>query len=488
MNTKNDHDALDPLEIIKQKDAIIEKIQEENDLLNTKIGNLFFIYQTVSKMFDQLSAEQFAQLAVEAFSELTDSELTTLFMKNEASEAYELVMHRSLKRDKVIKEFSLYPHKNIKLYMPTYVDLQEESQREIIVNQFYNGTEFIKKMNPKFIIAIKSNNELKGFITVGKKTGEGSYEKETVDIVESLGRALSIVFNTERSFNMIRQQKNHLDQKLKKMMDLNALAKVINSVTSIDVLISLIMSALNVTYHADLAFFALYDVENMTLNIQSTIGTKGEVKKLPLKGGLLPLLVGEKIIEVEAEKVNSIFEDVFINDFDNDPSGACIMPIYVEEFDIKLIGAIGLLSTQDGVLTSEENVTAIELIANHIAPIIYHINRVEDIKKVYHPNYYHEFIEALKSNIYGVDIFNLDLYVLWVFNNKNLQFINNDLVGRILGKFEDVYCVDNQNTLLMTTDFADIDFIKNLLSFGETLKTYQYKQDFNSIDEFIGLF
>lgn len=487
MNT-NDNKTLDPLELLKQRDELIEKLKQENDMLNSKTGNLFYIYQTVSKMFDQLSTEQFAQLAVEAFSELTDSELTALFLKNDESEAYELVMHRSLKRDKSIKQLFLYPMSNIKLYMPGYVDLTEESQREIILNQFYNGEELMKKIKPIHIIAIKTNNELKGFITVSKRMGGNSYDKETMEIIQSLGRALSLVFNTERSFYKIKQQKDYFDQKLRRLMDLGSLAKTVNSVTSIDTVVSLIMSSLSVDYHANLAFFALYDADSMVFEIQSTMGMEDSVNRLPLKGGLLPLLVGEKIIMVEAEKVKTLFEDVFLEGFKVEPTGALIMPIFIEEFEIKLIGAIGLLSTEGSILTSEENVMAIEFMANHIAPIIYHIQRVDEIKALYHPDYYQQFIEALKNNIYGVDVFDLDLYVIWVSNNKKLQFLNNDLVGRLFGKFEDVYCVDNQNTLLMTTDFEDLAFIRNFLSEDESIKTYQYKKDFNTVEDFIRLF
>lgn len=488
MNTNNNQELTDPLQIIQQKDEIITKLTEENDSLNNKIGNLFFIYQTVSKMFDQLSAEQFAQIAVEAFSELTDSELTTLFMKNDDSGAYELVMHRSLKRDKPMKVLYIYPQKDIKLYMPSYADLTEESQRDIIVSQFYNGEEFVKKINPYLLISIKTESQIRGFITIGKKKSGGGYSYETIQIIESLGRALSLVFSTERTFSTIKEQKESINRKLKNMMDLNDLAKIINSVTTIDAVASLIISALSVTYGANLAFFALYDSDQMVLNIQSSIGTKEQVTQLPVKGGLLPLLIGEKIIEVESEKVNTLFEDVFMEDLLIEPKGACVMPIYVEEFDIKLIGAIGLLSTESGVLTTHDNVMAIEFMASHIAPIIYHINRVDHFKMIYHPDYYHTFIEALKTNIYGVDIFNLELYVLWVNNNKKLQLVNNDIVSRIFGKFDDVYCVDNQNTLLLTTDYDDIHFISSLLSEDETLTTYQYKKDFNSVEEFIQLF
>jgi len=113
---------------------------------------------------------------------------------------------------------------------------------------------------------------------------------------------------------------------------------------------------------------------------------------------------------------------------------------------------------------------------------------VEEVKQQYHPDYYIQFLESLGKNIMGVDIFDLDLYVIWVSNEKRLKFSNDDIVGRIFGKLEDVFCVDNQNTLMMTTDYEDIAFVQNILCSNETIKTYKYKEDFNSKEDFVNLF
>ncbi len=472
----------------KNEKELIQNLQQENEKLNKKIGNLFYIYNTISKMFEQLKVEQLAQLAVEAFANITDSKLTTLMMKNDITEAYEMVMYKCLTREKPPKELALFPVQNSNLYLPNYLDLTEESQRELLISQFHNGEELFRVLNPSYMISIKLGKDIKGFITISDRKESKAYDKDIIELIESMGKALTIVFNTERSFNKIRQEKNLINSKLKAITDLNEIVKVINSVTSIENLVSLIISSLSVNCRANLGFFALYNEDQMQLEIKGSINTKGNVDKIPVKGGLLPILLGEKIITAEEQKVSTIFEDCFIEDLEIKPTGAFVVPIYIEEFDVKLIGAIGILSMENGVIVTPENMTFIEYLANHVAPIIYHIKRVEEVKQQYHPDYYIQFLESLGKNIMGVDIFDLDLYVIWVSNEKRLKFSNDDIVGRIFGKLEDVFCVDNQNTLMMTTDYEDIAFVQNILCSNETIKTYKYKEDFNSKEDFVNLF
>jgi len=343
----------------KNEKELIQNLQQENEKLNKKIGNLFYIYNTISKMFEQLKVEQLAQLAVEAFANITDSKLTTLMMKNDITEAYEMVMYKCLTREKPPKELALFPVQNSNLYLPNYLDLTEESQRELLISQFHNGEELFRVLNPSYMISIKMGKDIKGFVTISDRKESKAYDKDIIELIESMGKALTIVFNTERSFNKIRQEKNLINSKLKAITDLNEIVKVINSVTSIENLVSLIISSLSVNCRANLGFFALYNEDQMQLEIKGSINTKGNVDKIPVKGGLLPILLGEKIITAEEQKVSTIFEDCFIEDLEIKPTGAFVVPIYIEEFDVKLIGAIGILSMENGVIVTPENMTFI---------------------------------------------------------------------------------------------------------------------------------
>ncbi|PKM51344.1 MAG: hypothetical protein CVV02_06990 [Firmicutes bacterium HGW-Firmicutes-7] len=472
---------------INHYEKMIKRLTKENEFLDRKIGNMVFIYGEIGKMFEELSKDKITELALKCFSEFTESEFTTLFLKDEITRNFDLVSYQCKNEQEILHQFSLYPSQEGFLYMPTYVDVSEDSQRDIIKNQFYNGNDLFVKVRPRYIIAIKSGNSLRGFITFDENFG-AHQEKEIFQIIESLGKAMYVVFNTASNFAKIETQKNTLKIKLKKMMDLSALAKIVNSVTSIDTVISLIASALKVSYNSELAFIALYDSDKMVLNIEASINMKGVVKEIPMKGALLPLLLGEKIIVVEEHKVSNLFEDMFIQEFIKAPSGACIIPIYIEEYDTNLIGAIGVLGLEKGILAAEEHVMAFEFMANHIAPIIYHIKRVEKIKEEYHPNYYHAFLEALKSNIVGADIFSLELYVIWVSYNGKLELHDNPFKMRAQDQFRDIYFVDNQNTLILTTDYEDIELVDHISSKEETVVAYKCKKDFNSVEEFVELF
>lgn len=470
-----------------KKDKLIEALRCENELLDRKIGNMFYIYKASSKLFDKITSEELSQLATELFAEFTKSEFTTLFLRDEISENFVLSGQFSFSNKLINNKLILYPSGS-KLYFPGRLDLHELSQRELFMSQFYNSQELIDCINPTYLITIQSESKILGFITLGEKEDREGFEREIIDIVESLGRAMSIAFITAENFKRANEETKKANTKYKKLMALNSLINNVNSATTAETVFSLIKSMLEISYNVNLAFLAFHNQNDLEMEIASSINLKGSVLRIPLKGELLPLLVGEKVLAFDEVSAKNLFDRELIDDLELPMGGACLLPICIEEYDMQLIGVLAILGLEQGVLCSDENIMIFEFIANHMAPILYHIKRVETIKETYHPDYYEKFLQALSSNMEGADIFSLDLYVIWVMCSNRLLFSEDETIQNLKDYFEDIHIVDHQNALMLTTEPDDINRVKASIKSEDNIKVIKYKEDFNSIEEFKQLF
>ncbi len=466
---------------------VLKRLEYENELLDLKIKHLHYVYQNSGKMLAFTDKKDIIEQALEAFSELTGAGFISVYLRDVVSEKCEMVGYTG-KNDKKKPPVIAIDFTDIGTAadLPDYLDLEDEQQADQFDQCFVNGKTLFININPRYIFILKDGGLNYGFVAIDRLNPDIVYEQAVLDAVGVLSRMMAIAYNLGVERVEAARKTENLSNRLERILQLNQIAKTINSAKSVDTIMALLMGALDVTFGVNLGFISLYNQEEMALKIETSTNMTGNIRDIPLRGELLPLLIGKKVVMYDAKKAGTLFEKKFIADLKTDMTGVCIIPICVEEYETKLIGALGILDMEEGVLTSEENVMIFEFIANHVAPIIDHIQRVDMIKKDYHQDYAATFMEALKVNMDEADIFSLDLFVVWINRLHPLTFKPWKMSSAFT--MPNVYKIDRQNLLILTSDKDDIDMLGSQIRVDEQMRVFKFRTDFDSLQGFEHIF
>ena len=457
----------------------LETIQAK---LDEKVFNLFAINQSTKALLSELSLDGLYDLSISVFSELTQSSFTTFFIKDPISENYELKSYRDVSGRKKLPSLTLYEKKEEQYPYNVVVDKANEEEYNAFLQLFHNAREVLQELEIEYIVLLKKGDELVGFVTLGKKVNDASYEKGIFELIESLASSTLIAINNAIYIQEIQEKKELINRKLNELMNLNMLMKNMNSAKTLQQVVDLVMTTLNVTFHIDMGFFAQYKEEQFEL--VDSIGMSKEHPSITMIEPLEPLLDGSNIILYESDHIQDIFPEELIKQFQLDCSGGLLFPVYMEELDIELLGVLVILSTRKKQLITEENLISLEAIANHIAPVIYQIGKMERIKRNYQLDYTKLFIQELENQLREAQDFSLDLYVLHIYHKKTLRFESEDFDAWI-EDFHHTYKIDHRNLLMITNQQKNIEAITNDLESQYEYKIYRYQEDFQSIDDFL---
>lgn len=458
--------------------------------LDEKIFNLFAINHSSRALLSELSLSNLCNLAISIFSELTQSSFTTFFIKDPLSENYKLMSYKNIKDHKMQLDLTLFHEKDKILMLPVLIDMKNKESRDLFICNFFNGQEIIEKINPEYIVLLKKNTQLVGFVTLGTKINDTLYDNSVFELVESLASSTYIAINNAFYIEKIEEQKKLINNKLNEMVRLNNLMKNINTAQTYEQVISLVMNTLNISYNIDMGFFSLFDSEKQVFNITDKLNIKDSLMQIKMSPSLYPLLEGEPILVYEEDKIFEIFPDITSDTFIKPAAGLIVIPVFISIIDIKLIGFFALLNNRSKSLITEENLLVFEAISTHIAPVIYQLQYAEKIKNTYSPDYSYVFLEDLKHQLNEAIEFSLDLYIIHIFHMKAVHFYPNAVSIKLVNSIKNTYNIDSRNTFIFTNNSLDIENIKSILKRENEYEyeIYSLHKDFTDFQSFIEIF
>lgn len=464
---------------------------ELNDVkkeLDEKIFNLFAINQSSKVLLSTLELKDIYDLAISVFSELTQSGITSLFIYDDVSSNYTLKANRNIFDISSKLDIVLYPKKRAVNYTKSIINMEDEAQRNNFLDNFYDGDKVIELLKPVFIVNIKKQDKVIGFVTLGEKVNNSGYNQGILELIESLAASLYISITNAKYIETISEQKNIINNKLKKLTMLNMLMKNINTSSNINELLNITKETMEVSFEVNCGFIACYDKDNSEFTICNSINCDLDNYSILYNDSFSELKKGRKIIKNCISEVEQIFDESILGKIEEKYSGALIIPIYLDRFEIELLGMICILDIKDTLLGNDESVITFETIANHIAPVWYQLIQIENTKKEYIPNYLEIFNQQLIKEVEEANTFDLEFFVYHIKDNKNLNINTTDEFKKILDNYKKAYLIDNQNIFIVSL----IDEYNELISYinNDEIKVdvYKYKSDFNSVEEFYSLF
>ncbi|MCT4542095.1 MAG: GAF domain-containing protein [Vallitalea sp.] len=463
-------------------------LEEVSKQLNEKLFNLYAINHSSKVLLKQLDLSTLYKLSISAFAELTQSSFTTFFLYDDISESYKLMSYKDVYNSNLIMFINLYPaasfnNKDVRML----TDMNNLIHREEFYNLFVNGQEMLKDIKTDYIISIKQNENLIGFVTLGTKVNDSKYEKNIFELIESLASTTYIAISNAKYFEEINRQKEIINNKFNRLVKLNLLMKNINSAKNIDQLIDLTISTLSVFFGVTSGFIGLYDDKKDIINIKDSININNELKEMPFVEGLLPIKNGEKIVLNSMIDIEETFPNDIVEAFEQNYCGGVFVPIFVEDNELKLLGIIGILAIKDKIIGDEENIVTMESIASHIAPVMYQFHSLEQVKEQYKFDYQTIFLKELEQGLVEAEEFYLELKVLHICMKNQFTFsrINTEILNE---HFKKVYSVDNTNVFIISCEKNPVEKIKMIMGNTIYCKQYEYGKDFNCVNEFVELF
>ena len=461
------------------------KIIEIKRELDEKIFNLFAINQSSKALLSTLNLDEIYTLATSVFSELTQSAITSLFIYDTISESYQMKSLQNVYFFNSSQQMSLYTIKTSKLSLLNYAYFQCELQEDIdaLKEHFYNFDDFYQIIRPKFIIPIKGNNKVIGFITLSEKINATNYNMGIFELIDSLASALYIALENASYLKTINSQKNLLDNKLKDLVRLNTLIKNINASSNIESLFSVIKETLKVSFNVNCGLAAMFDKLNNDFIIKETINIDDKINKFRLTDKISELLRGNTITINSLKETQDILECELFNEIQEKCSGALIIPIYLDFIEIELLGVMAVFDIDGKLISNEESILIYESISNHIAPVLYQLQQIVDIKNKYQPNIKNKFIEELTQEIQEAEELCLEIFVFHIHDRSKLKLKENLCMLTLADSFVKSYQIDGQNLLILSYVESDHDIIRTQLDETINLYTYQYNKNFNTIND-----
>ncbi|WP_341877852.1 hypothetical protein [Defluviitalea saccharophila] len=457
--------------------------------LDEKIFNLFAINQSSKVLLSELNLSNLYNLSIDVFSELTQSSITTFFLYDEISESYKLRGMKDAFHPSNKINLSLYLNPNAEINpAKTILDMNNLEDIKYFNSIYMNGYDTIQVLKPLYIVMVTKNTELLGFVTLGKNVAGKPYNKGIFELIESLSSSSYIALSNAKYFKQANEQKKLLQKKFDRLMSLNSLMKNINSAKTIEQLAHLTLNTLEISFGMKTGLFALFNPKNNTFKVLSSINMENCLAEFPFADSLNCLLEGENFILNSKDQIPEFLPEELSNSL-SDASGAFLAPINIESIENELLGIIGVFEFSEGILADSENVLTVNTIANHISPVLYHLNQMKEQANLLCPNYENIFIKSLEKCIEEAEELFMDLEVIHIHNSK-FSFTPIKLSDAASNKYKKIYRVTNSDLFIIDFDFNTVEELKSIISSEDEVEIalYKYKKDFKTVDDFMNCF
>lgn len=456
--------------------------------LDEKIFNLFAVNQSTKALLSETNLDSLYNLSIGVFAELTQSVYTTFFIVDEISETFKLKGARHVfDISKNNLEISLFPSSTGRKSLPILLDTSNPEDLDAFKGYFYNSDEVLSKIKPKYIVVLKKFNEIVGFVTLGEKVNGNDYDQSIFELIESLASSTYIAIINGMYIERINQQKALINRKLEELIRLNALMKNINKAKDCEQVYQLVMKTLEVNFGISLGYMAQWHENLQSFEIVSGINMKRLHDKVHRTNNMSTLFQGDQVIMHDETSVKSLFNHMMGDVFDIEPQGLVLLPIYYEDDEsedneVMMLSVIALMASKEGILASEENLVKFEAITTHLAPVLYQLQSMEQIKRTHQKNYLQLFQDGLCYQIEEADSFQLDLYLLSLKAKEKKVFEKPPHLDEMLETIPYVYPLDYEQIFILCNMERKAEEISILYDLDYHIKRYKYKEDFMDFD------
>lgn len=457
--------------------------------LDEKIFNLFAINHSSKVLLSELNLSNLYTLSIDVFSELTQSSVTAFFLYDEISESFKLRAIKDAFHPSKMLNISLYLTPNAEINpSKTILDMQNPEDIDYFNSLYHNGYETVQALDPLYIVMVTKNTELLAFVTLGKNLADRPYHKGIFELIESLSSSSYIALSNAKYFKQANEQKQLLQKKFDRLMSLNSLMKNINSAKTIEELSQLTLNTLEISFGMKTGLFALYNPKKNAFEVLNSINIDNCPSEFSFSEDLSCLLEGENFILNSKDEIPLYLPSELSNTL-SDASGSLFVPIVIENVENELLGVIGVFDFAESIIAESENVLTVNSIANHIAPVLYHLHQLKEQVELLCPNYENIFIKSLEKYIEEAEELFMNLEVIHIHYPK-FSFTPIRLSDKALEKFSKVYTLTNSDLFIIDFDSYTEEDLKNIISTESEaeITIYKYKKDFTSVNEFMKCF
>jgi len=469
----------------------LERLQVTNRELDEKIFNLFAINQSAKAMLTEHRLEELYSLAVDVFSELTQSAYTGFFLFDDPSEKYTLKAYRDVFHANTLNKLSFTLNEETPVNtLKQIADLSVDADIAYFESLYLEGIAPLEMVNARYVVFIYGKQgKVLGFVTLGETVSGALYKKSAFELVDSLASYTYIALSNAMLLKVVNDQKELLQLKLDRLMTLNTLMKNINSADSSSRMIALALETLTVSFGVESCLVTLYNDGKDTLDVHAASDPSLEGLSIPMNEIISPLREGKILFESRSENVSLYVGDEISNAI-REKSGVLMIPMTLDRYELKLIGAIMIFRHKKSVLSNEEDVLTYETVANHMAPLIEGFSELERRMRLYKPDVLQLFLNEVEAQIRECIEYAFDLEIIQVVDRSASPFAESG-AGMVLKELlQNVYRVSYDRTyLVVQSDFEyNYQFVCNSVSGTDVLiKRFRLFKDFNTFEEFLSL-
>ena len=454
--------------------------------LDEKIFNLFAIHQSSKILMSTLEIEAMCDLSTSVFSELTQSSVTSIFLLNEDSKSFKMMAYQNVYELRGERHIHVYTNDNVNvLSEKEYLCLEKDEDIEIMHTIFYNAEDMLKTLKPVYIVPIVKNEDVLGFVTLGRRVNDMSYNDSNMELIHSLASSLYISITNAMYVKTIQEQKKIIDSKLNRLMNMNLMIKNINSSSDLNHLFEITKATLEWSHNVTSGILAVYDQVEDVFVIKERIGCQSLEETQAFNQVANTLKKGHMVIASSIHEAEDLLGNDVVQQLDGEFGGALLVPVYLDKFELELLGFIGIFDMKDMLLTDLENQLIYESIANAIAPSWYHLKQLEKIKTTYEINSEALYIEKLSEEIEDCREYDLELFVFLIdFTGKHFME-KSDLFQEFTQYFDKAFKIDNKHLVILSPREEDAGYIQENLDQRHSMKQLKYGVDFEDYESFL---
>lgn len=425
-----------------------EKLDHAKSQLDAKVFNLFAINQASKALLSVLDIRDLSELSLSVFSELTQSRVTSLFLRDEISGQFHcegvIDVFNKIKKIPMNFQRNLQSSQEIRVV----IDWSDQKQRSEFQEAFSQSIDLLERFEPRYIVNLINDRELLGFVTLGNKVNQEMYERDVFELIESLASATYIAVSNAKHLQEIADQKKIIQDKFERLQRLNRLIKNMNSATHIQYLMELTLETIRISFGYKTSFFALYQPAEKTFLIEHALNLRLSDNTLQLYDELQDLLEGKMVVEYRKDDLVNLFYEVLDEEEFDLLQGLIMIPILFDGEEEELIGVIALLDVEQGGLVTEENILTLETIANHIAPVVKQLRLVEVMEKKYEKNMKLAFLEQLRASIEDTDYNDSPFYVIGL-KSKRFDLFDTTFLTEVCQQYRYSFGIDNNHVFIL---------------------------------------
>ena len=384
-------------------------LEERSTALRSEVYNLNMLTHLIAEIVSEKDLERLYNLCIDSVRELTASAYTTVVFYDEISEKYDTKVSRDIVN-----------HKNLML------SYELKTKELCAVKKIYNVEKDFKQLEKIFVDAeqfkrIEANyvlmmfdESLQGFITIGKPVNDQKIGESILYKINTIAHFILIAIKNAKYIERIERQNRLIDAQLKTMKNLNEALSVINTCESLDELVDVVMTTLDIQF--DIENYLFIRIED---NGSSIIFKEGKYKDLIIDVEKLPLSF-EYYYNVDS------FSRFF--DIDSEEHNCLVLApiklkLYQEE---KIFGYLIITKVKEKL--EDYQLTAIKTMSQLISPVIKSFKKIETIENKYLVDEEAVFLSKVKEALYAKKEYNLNFYIQYKkLNQRPFQKKNSNI-------------------------------------------------------------